>query len=689
MTVNGASNAAPTVLLHGQGGASTADLAFLEPMLARRGAVSTVRPEQLDDVAILPNTTLVAFGEHSVGALRAGENSGGLIARVVLVDPKPDGVDPDSTLLPVLVIGAGRGFIDGRRMLREQPARVLSLIEAFADPVPVVHEPRVPATGIRSHPQKAMPGSPGLSDIDTVIVGAGFAGLGMGIQLARRGVESFVILERAGDVGGTWRDNVYPGVACDIPSHLYSFSFLPKPDWSSFFADGAEIHEYLREAARSEGLERHLRLGCEVLEMRWNELELRWRVSTAAGEYRCRTLVVAAGRLSDARLPAIPGLDTFAGTSMHSSAWDHRVELAGKRIGVVGTGASAAQLVPRLAQTAKRVVVFQRSAPYVVPRPDRRYSDEEQLAFELMPSSRESLRDDLFWGAETAFAERMRVPGVIDRLRERALGHLRAHVADPALRAAATPDYEIGCKRVVISNDYYPAIASPAVTLEPSALAEIDGQVARAANGSAHELDVLVFATGFESTRPPFAERTIGVDRQRLSEAWADGMTAHASTTVHGFPNLFVLDGPNASLGHNSAVLMIEAQIDYVLGAFELRERSGVEVLDVKRAAQDAYRAEIDAKAASSVWLTGGCASWYVDERSGRLTLLWPDFAYAFQRRLARFDPESYDEISTRRLSAGGNDTVYSRTDAVTSPQSSFFTRIPSVDTSTSRTRSH
>jgi cation diffusion facilitator CzcD-associated flavoprotein CzcO len=333
--------------------------------------------------------------------------------------------------------------------------------------------------------------------------------------------------------------------------------------------------------------------------------------------------------------------------------------------------------------------VFQRSAPYVVPRPDRHYSAEERLAFELDPASRERLRDELFWGAETAFAERMRVPGFIDRLRERALGHMHSQITDPALRAASTPDYEIGCKRVIISNDYYPALASPAVTLEASALAQVDGHLVTAASGAAYEVDVLVFATGFESTRPPFAERTVGVDGRRLAEAWAEGMTAHASTTVHGFPNLFVLDGPNASLGHNSAVVMIEAQIDYVLGALDHRERSSVDVLDVRRAAQDAYRAEIDAKAASSVWLTGGCASWYVDERSGRLTLLWPDFAYAFQRRLARFDPESYDALSTRKRSSGGNGKEYSRAGAVTSPQSSFFSRIPSVDTSTSRTRSH
>ena len=470
-------------------------------------------------------------------------------------------------------------------------------------------------------------------EVDTVIVGAGFAGIGMAMRLARRGDDSFVVLERAGDVGGTWRDNTYPGVACDIPSHLYSFSFAPKHDWTRFFAPGAEILDYLRHCALE--VAGHLRLGTEVLDARW--VDDRWRVSTTGGEYSCATLVMAVGRLSEPRMPPTPGLDSFTGEAFHSSDWGDR-DLAGRRVGVVGTGASAVQLVPRLAADAHSVVVFQRTAPFVVPRPDFDYSAHDIRGFAERPRSRESLRSELFWGMETAFAARVGVAGHLDALRSSARDHLESQVADPGLRADLTPHYEIGCKRVLLSNDYYPALATPTVTLEPSALARVDGGRTTAASGAHHDLDVLVFATGFESTRPPFARRVFGRDGTSLAETWRDGMVAYASTTVHGFPNLFVIDGPNASLGHNSAIVMIEAQIGYVLAALD----DEAAVLEVSLDAQRQYTADLDARAADTVWLGGGCESWYVDASTGRLTLLWPDLAYAFRDRLAEFDRAAY-----------------------------------------------
>ena len=473
-------------------------------------------------------------------------------------------------------------------------------------------------------------------EVDTVIVGAGFAGLGMGMRLRRRGDESFVVLERADSVGGTWRDNVYPGVACDIPSHLYSFSFRPKHDWSRFFAPGAEIRDYLRDCATE--IERHLRLGIDVLDLRWSAGTARWHVRTSGGDYVCRTVVMAAGRLSEARMPEIRGLASFPGEVVHSSRWDPQTDLRGKRVGVVGTGASAVQLVPELAAVAGSVVVFQRTAPYVVPRPDFAYSADDIRAFADDPAARSALRTDLYWRSETGFAERLGTPGFIDRLRDTALGHLAAQIDDDALRERLTPRYEIGCKRVLLSDDFYPALARDTVTLEPSALVAVDGATATAANGAAAELDVLVFATGFESTRPPFAQRVFGRDGRRLADEWDDGMVAFNSTTVHGFPNFYVIDGPNASLGHSSAIVMIEAQIAYILGALD----DPAEVLEVTAVSQADYVAEIDAHAASTVWLGGGCASWYVDAGSGRLTLLWPDFAYAFRDRLAAFDRSAY-----------------------------------------------
>ena len=478
--------------------------------------------------------------------------------------------------------------------------------------------------------------APAPTDVDILIVGAGFAGIGAGIRLARLGERSFVVLERAATVGGTWRDNDYPGGACDIPSHLYSFSFGPKHDWSRFFAPGSEIQDYLLECARE--IASHIRTGTDVLEMRWIADDERWHVRTSAGDYRCRTLVMAAGRLSEPRMPEIAGLDSFPGEVFHSARWNHDLDLRGLRVGVVGTGASAVQIVPEVAAVADSVVLFQRTAPYVVPRDDFAYPAADILSFRNDPAAREAERADQFWAMESGFAARVGAPEQLAELRTRARGQLESQIADARLRQNLTPDYEIGCKRVLLSNDFYPALTRDTVTLEPSALASIDETTATGASGTGYDLDVLVFATGFESTRPPFARRVIGRDGVTLDDTWRDGMAAFNSTTVHGFPNLFVIDGPNASLGHNSAIVMIEAQIDYLLGALH----DETEVLEVSLDAQDAYVAELDARAASTVWLGGGCESWYVDGRSGRLTLLWPDFAYVFRDRLAEFDRAAY-----------------------------------------------
>ncbi|GAA4935075.1 cation diffusion facilitator CzcD-associated flavoprotein CzcO [Actinomycetospora succinea] len=487
-------------------------------------------------------------------------------------------------------------------------------------------------------------------DVDVAVVGAGFAGIGLGVRLARRRRESFVLLERAHGVGGTWRDNRYPGVACDVPSHLYSFSFRPKPDWSRVFAPGSEIHDYLRDSARDEGLDPHLRLGTEMQRARWDGT--RWRIATSSGTYRARVLVVAAGRLSEPRIPEIPGLSDFDGPVFHSARWDGAAALGGRRVGVVGTGASAAQIVPALAGTAAHLVVFQRTPPWVVPRGDRAYTEQERRTFALDPAAERALREELFDEAEGAIGARRRVRPDIDRLRDRALDHLAAQVPDARLRARLRPDYEIGCKRIVISDDLYPALGRDDVTLEPSALHRVEKTTAVAASGAHHPLDALVLATGFWTTRLPFAQRIEG-RLGLLADRWADGMTAHASTAVHGFPNMFVLNGPNASLGHNSAVYMIEAQIDHVLGALDHLAGTG-EPLEVTAEAEEAYTREIDAMSADTVWLQGGCRSWYVDETSGRLTLLWPGTARSFRARNGTFDPRPYGQSAVSAAPAGG-----------------------------------
>lgn len=515
----------------------------------------------------------------------------------------------------------------------------------------------------------------GVTAVDVLIVGAGFAGIGMGIQLARRGRESFVIIEQAEDVGGTWRDNRYPGVSCDIPSHLYSFSFRPNPGWSRVFAEGREIHAYLRACVAEEGLEDHLRLNCALSEAEWSDDDARWLVRTTRGDLSAASLVIATGRLSEPKIPLIKNLDGFGGRWWHSARWNAKVSLVGKRVGLIGTGASAIQILPRLAAEASEVAVFQRSAPYILPRGDREYSREEMERFAADPGTVTALRDELFAEAERGLGARQRRHPDIDLLRQRALDHLSASVPDPGLRDRLSPDYEIGCKRILFSDDYYAALQLDHVRLEPTPLARIaDGsavplasgrsgplpsrsgntggygnRTAIAAGGSSYELDVLVLATGFNSTRPSIAGHIRGRRSRLLGEEWSNGMAAHASTTVHGFPNMYVLDGPNAALGHNSAIYMIETQVRYVLSALDHLATSGADALEVTAEAVRSYMRDIDTMARDTVWVQGGCTSWYRDERTGRVTLLWPDSATSFRDRLATFTGISYEHLHQRR----------------------------------------
>ncbi|MFE2960898.1 flavin-containing monooxygenase [Nocardia tengchongensis] len=477
--------------------------------------------------------------------------------------------------------------------------------------------------------------------VDVLIVGAGFAGIGMGIQLARRGRESFVIIEQAEDVGGTWRDNRYPGVACDIPAHLYSFSFLPNPHWSRVFAEGAEIHDYLRSCIRQERLEPYLRLNCALEHAEWSEADGRWLVRTAQGEFSAANLVIATGRLTEPKIPPVQNLAEFRGRRWHSARWNPKVSLVGKRVGLVGTGASAVQILPRLASEASEVVVFQRSAPYVLPRGDRFYTPDELADFAADPGTITALRDELFAEAELSIAARRRRHPEIDLLSRRALDHLATQVRDPRLWQQLTPDYEIGCKRILFSDDYYASLQLDSVTLEPTELTRISDGLAIAASEQVYDLEVLVFATGFNATRPSIAKHIRG-RTSLLSERWSNGMAAHASTAVDGFPNMYVLDGPNAALGHNSAIYVIETQIDYVLSAFDHLATSPETVLEVTPEAVHSSMLDIEERARDTVWTQGRCTSWYRDEQTGRVTLLWPDSAESFRRSNGAFDITAY-----------------------------------------------
>ncbi|MET0811952.1 MAG: NAD(P)/FAD-dependent oxidoreductase [Microbacterium sp.] len=475
-----------------------------------------------------------------------------------------------------------------------------------------------------------------MTRVEVVIVGAGFAGLGMAMALRRAGVESFVVLERAEAIGGTWRDNVYPGVACDVPSHLYGYAAHPNPDWSALYAPGDEIRRYLERVAADEGVAPLF--GTRMLGAEWDAGADRWRVRTGGahpGEIEADALVLACGRLTEPSIPDIPGLESFPGPLFHSARWDASADLAGTRVAVVGTGASAVQLVPELARIAE-VALFQRTPAWIVPRGAFAYSPAERAAFAADPAVLAALRARLDAEGEERFASRSGDPDAARAAASIALSHLSSQVADPALRAALTPDYAFGCKRVLLSDEFYPAVASERVRLAP-ALAAVEGRTLIAVDGSRHEVDALVLATGFASTRQPYADLVRGEDGT-LDEHWSEGMTSFGSTVVAGFPNLFVLNGPNASLGHTSSVLMLEEQAAYAARALSSREG----VLRVDPAAERAYTDEIDRAAASTPWITGGCRNWYVDDRSGRLTLLWPGTVAAFRSRLAAADGSEF-----------------------------------------------
>ena len=473
------------------------------------------------------------------------------------------------------------------------------------------------------------------------MVGAGFAGLGMAMALRRSGIASFVLLERAASVGGTWRDNTYPGIACDVPSHLYGFTDHPNPHWSGVYATGNEIRCYLEQVADAEEIRPEFDTPVEAAT--WDNASRNWRLDLGGPHARtlhADVLILACGRLTEPAIPQLPGLESFPGPRFHTGRWDHAAELVGARIAVVGTGASAVQVVPELAKLGQ-VTLFQRTPAWIVPRNARAYSETERRGFAADPARLSDLRSSLYAAGEERFASRSGDPGAASAARAVAQAHLAAQVADPILRSALTPTYAFGCKRVLLSDDFYPAVESAAVTLVPSALAAVDGSSLVAADGTSYQADVLVLATGFASARQPYAEIVRG-EHTTLAEHWTRGMTSFGSTAVAGFPNMFVLNGPNASLGHNSSVLMTELQAGYIARALRHRRRHGG-VLKVRPEAETAYTAEIDRAAAATPWLTGGCQNWYVDPRSGRLTLLWPGTVEAFRERLARADGSEFE----------------------------------------------
>jgi cation diffusion facilitator CzcD-associated flavoprotein CzcO len=480
--------------------------------------------------------------------------------------------------------------------------------------------------------------------VDTVVIGTGFSGLGMAIQLKRDGRNDFVVLEKADDVGGTWRDNTYPGCACDIQSHMYSFSFEQNPDWTRSFSPQPEIWAYLRRVTDSYGLRRHIRFGTEVTGARWDADEHRWHVTTAGGdEYVARFVVSGIGGLHIPNVPALPGIEDFAGPAFHSARWDHSYDLAGKRVAVVGTGASAIQFVPRIAPSVDRLTVFQRTPPWIMPKPDHAIPGWLRRLFRVVPGAQRAYRALLYWLLESRAMGFNGRPGIMKLAQRIALRHMHKAIADPVLRRKLTPDYVMGCKRVLIANDYYPALTRPNVSLVTDGIAEVRSHSIVDTAGVEHEVDAIIYGTGFHVTDAFDYVNITGVDGRDLSKDWrTNGIRTHYGITVAGYPNLFFLLGPNTALGHNSVVFMIESQIRYVAQAMALVERTGAAALEPKESAQARFQSDIQRKLVEGVWTQGGCTSWYLDAHGVNRTI-WPGFTWRYWQRTRRLDPADYE----------------------------------------------
>lgn len=480
-------------------------------------------------------------------------------------------------------------------------------------------------------------------EVRVAIVGAGLSGIGMARQLLLSGIQDFVVFERAATIGGSWRDNDYPGCTCDIPSNLYSFSFALNPDWRSAYASRREIVAYLRDCADRWGVSEHVLPNAELLSAKWDGSRQRWLIDTAAGPFRARALVVATGPFAEPSIPALAGLGEFDGAAFHSARWDGTVDLTAQRVAVIGTGASAVQIVPEVAAKAAAVQVYQRTPPWVMPKKNRPTPRVVRALRRRVPALQRAARALQYWTREIPAAPIARRPQLLASAQRQALKHLHAQVPHPGLRAKLTPDYGIFCKRVLVSSDYYPALNRPHVELVTEPIDRLTARGVVTADGTARPVDVIVFATGFHVTDPPVAERLYGRDGGSLAAAWREhGRSAYLGTSVRGFPNLFLCTGPHAGTGHTSLLVMIEAQLGYIADGLRTMASRELGVVEVRAEAQREFTAEMDRAMARSVWLTGGCSSYYLDSH-GRNTTLWPGSTWSFRRRTRVFDLASYD----------------------------------------------
>jgi cation diffusion facilitator CzcD-associated flavoprotein CzcO len=478
--------------------------------------------------------------------------------------------------------------------------------------------------------------------LDSLIIGSGFSGIGMAIALRRAGRDDFEIWERADDLGGTWRDNDYPGCACDVASPIYSFSFAPKPDWSSLYSRQPEILDYLRDVARDHALEPHFRFNREMVSARWSGD--RWRAEAADGAVtEARYLVLATGALSNGRLPDIPGIERFGGRTWHSASWDHRFELAGKRVAVIGTGASAIQFVPEIAPKVVHLSVYQRTPPWVMPKMDRAIDEEEAQLYRERPWRQKLLRLFLYARNETLLP-RFRTMRGLETFEEIGRQSIAHHIADPDLREKLIPKYRLGCKRLLISNDWYPTLARENVDVVTEGIEAITPAGIRTVDGTERAFDAIIFGTGFDVEASWKGPEIRGLGGLLLRDQWASAPKAHLGISVAGFPNLFLTTGPATGLGHNSAVYMIESQIAHIMSVMRLADRKRAVAIMPTKEAQDSFFRHVQARMENTVWMKGGCQSWYLLGGTSNYTL-WPGHSFTYRRRVKKARARDYEAV--------------------------------------------
>ncbi|HEX7297960.1 MAG TPA: NAD(P)/FAD-dependent oxidoreductase [Solirubrobacteraceae bacterium] len=483
------------------------------------------------------------------------------------------------------------------------------------------------------------------------VVGGGFGGVGAAVMLRRGGYEDVTVFERGARVGGVWHHNTYPGAACDVPSHLYEFSFAPNPRWSRRYAPQAEIQAYLEDVARRHGVLDRVRTGTEVTDARWDEERGRWHLKTSGGAHEADVLITACGQLSVPRVAPIPGLESFDGPAFHTAQWRHDVALAGRRVAVVGTGCSAIQVVPAIQPTVAHVDVYQRSPGWTIPKLDFAYSERAQWLFSRFGVLQRLDRATIFAFMELGAAALTSQRWLRRPFRAVARHQIRRAIADPDLRRKVTPSDEIGCKRIMLTDDWYPALTKPNVTLVVDRIAEVTPTGIRTEDGRERPADVLVLATGFKTHGFVAPMEIVGAGGQSLAHEWAALPRAYLGLTVPGFPNLFLLYGPNTNGGTGSVIYTIEAGMGHVLAALRELDRAGATRIEVRREAVENFDRELRAALAGTVWHTG-CTSWYVDA-DGNDPNQWPWLWSSYRRRTARIDPGTYELATVRFPSAG------------------------------------